>query len=390
APVSIWQEDWKEVIRTLERLREEGQEDFAAYFREHPGFVTSMLNTVRILDVNEWTLGMFGAKDKAEMLASLETVFATPDTLPGFVGELIALAQGKTVYRTELALNTVKGELIHGLLAVSFPPRGSDSGNVIVSVIDISERKRAEDANISLNRTLETRASELEAVNKELEAFSYSVSHDLRAPLRSIDGFSAALLEDYTDKLDDQGRDYLRRVRGATQRMAELIDDMLEIARVTRSEMRIQTVDLTAMSESIALELKKSNPDRHAEFHIAKDISVEGDPHLLRIVMENLLGNAWKFTGKTGCPKIELGITDAEGKRAVFVRDNGVGFDMQYADKLFGVFQRLHTPAEFPGTGIGLATVQRIVHRHDGHVWAKATPGQGATFYFTLAKGREQ
>ncbi len=227
-------------------------------------------------------------------------------------------------------------------------------------------------------------AVELATINEELVAFNYSVSHDLRSPLRSIDGFSQALLEDYTDKLDTQGRDYLTRVRAASQKMGRLIDDLLNLSRMTRTEMRREVVDLSALAQAIAVELKKREPERQVKFVIAEGMEVNGDKRLLGVLLENLLGNAWKFTGKHPKARIECGITQVNGKSAYFVRDDGAGFDMAYADKLFGAFQRLHGTTEFTGTGIGLATVQRIVHRHGGMVWAKGAVEQGATFYFTL------
>jgi len=235
-----------------------------------------------------------------------------------------------------------------------------------------------------LEELVEQRTSELVAVNKELESFSYSVSHDLRAPLRGIDGYSHALLEDYPDKLDEQGKDYLHRVRAATQRMGELIDDMLNLSRVTRSEMRREIVNLSALARTITAELQKTQPERHVEFVIAEGLTVNGDTALLRVALENLLGNAWKFTGKQPRAKIEFGVTQHEGKPAYYARDDGVGFDMTYVDKLFAPFQRLHSTEEFPGTGIGLATVQRIILRHGGKVWAEGAVGKGATLYFTL------
>lgn len=228
------------------------------------------------------------------------------------------------------------------------------------------------------------RTSQLEAANKELEAFSYSVSHDLRAPLRGIDGFSQALLEDYSGQLDAQGKEYLERVRAGTQRMAQLIDDMLNLSRVTRGEMRRETVDLSDLALKIAAELQKTDPERKVDFVIAKRLSATGDARLLRIVLENLLTNAWKFTGKNPQAFIQIGVSQNNGPPVYFVRDDGAGFDMAYADKLFGVFQRLHGATDFKGTGIGLATVQRIIHRHGGRVWAEGKVGQGATFYFTL------
>ena len=231
---------------------------------------------------------------------------------------------------------------------------------------------------------LERANTEVAAINKELEAFAYSVSHDLRAPLRSIDGFSQALMEDYPDKLDEQGKDYLQRVRSAAQRMAVLIDDLLNLARVTRSEMRRETVDLSVLAQSIAEELQETQPERQVDFVIVPGLTTNGDSQLLHQLMENLMGNAWKFTGQHPKAKIEFGISQIDGKETFFVRDDGSGFDMTYADKLFGVFQRLHSQEEFPGTGVGLTTVQRIAHRHGGQVWAEGKVGEGATLYFTL------
>ena len=235
-----------------------------------------------------------------------------------------------------------------------------------------------------LEAKVEDRTLELQQANKELEAFSYSVSHDLRSPLRSIDGFSQALLEDYADKLDVDGKDCLHRVRAASQRMAQLIDDMLNLSRVVRSEMRREAVNLSALAQTISEELHKIQPERQLEFVIAEGLVANGDARLLRVVLQNLLGNAWKFTGKQPHGRIEFGIKQHDGKPAYFVRDNGAGFDMAYADNLFGPFQRLHSMTEFEGTGIGLATVQRIIHRHGGRVWAQGAVDQGATFYFTF------
>jgi len=242
---------------------------------------------------------------------------------------------------------------------------------------DITERKRAEE-------TLRRYAAQLEAANAELDAFAYSVSHDLRAPLRSIDGFGQALLEDCADQLDAAGRDHLGRVRAAGQRMGVLIDELLRLSRVTRSELCREPVNLSALAHDVAADLRRSAPGRAVELTVASGAAAEGDPHLLRVVLENLLGNAWKYTAKHPRAVIEFGVTDHGGERAFFVRDNGAGFDMKYAGKLFGAFQRLHSSAEFEGSGVGLATVQRIVRRHGGRVWAEGAPGHGATFYFTL------
>ena len=234
------------------------------------------------------------------------------------------------------------------------------------------------------NDALRRNAAELLAANTELDAFAYSVSHDLRAPLRSIDGFSQILLEDYSGTLDAAGRESLQRVRAASQRMGTLIDDLLKLARVTRVEIRTEDVDLSGMAREIAAELQRATPERLVEFAIAPGLSARGDARLLRVALDNLLRNSWKYTAKQAQPRIEFASIAANGERAFMVRDNGAGFDMQYADKLFGVFQRLHSPAEFEGTGVGLATVRRIITRHGGRIWAEGVVDRGATFYFTL------
>ena len=235
-----------------------------------------------------------------------------------------------------------------------------------------------------LEARVRARTAELTALNRELEAFSYSVSHDLRSPLRSMDGFSQALLEDYSDVLDDTGRDYLQRIRQGAQRMGLLIDDLLSLSRVARADLNRTDVDVTALAESVVRELRQAEPQRNVAVTIAPGMTAFADPGLLRLALQNLIGNAWKFTGKKAEARIEIGARDVDGSPAFYVRDNGAGFDMAYAGKLFTPFQRLHSMNEFAGTGIGLATVQRIVARHGGRVWADAKPDAGATFTFTL------
>jgi signal transduction histidine kinase len=229
---------------------------------------------------------------------------------------------------------------------------------------------------------LEVSNRELLGLNQELESFSYSVSHDLRSPLRSMDGFSLALLEDYGDQLDDEARDSLQRIRGASQRMGRLIDELLGLARVTRAELKIQDVDLSAIAEEIASALSKAQPERRVRWEIEQGIVVRGDRELLAIALQNLLDNAWKFTGKIDEGVIRVGMRQEEGKPVCFVSDNGAGFDMAYASRLFGAFQRLHHEVDFPGTGVGLAIVQRVMRRHGWSLGAQASLGQGATFYF--------
>lgn len=238
--------------------------------------------------------------------------------------------------------------------------------------------------NADLEQRVRERTAQLEASNKELEAFCYSVSHDLRAPLRSIDGFTHALLESYSQSLDPIAREYLERVRAASLRMSQLIDDLLHLSRVGRREMRIQEVNLSEIAAAVAQEVQKTDPDRRAEFVIARGVRARADERLIRIALENLIGNAWKFSNRKPRARIEFGVEEKEDHPAYFIRDNGAGFDMAYADKLFTPFQRLHATHEFPGSGIGLAIVQRIVNRHNGKVYASGAPDQGATFSFTL------
>jgi signal transduction histidine kinase len=262
------------------------------------------------------------------------------------------------------------------------------SGVIATLSLDVTERKKAEEEVHRLNEELEQRVAkrtvELEAANKELEAFSYSVSHDLRAPLRSVDGFSQAVLEDYGELLPPEGRNFLVRIRSSAQHMAQLIDDLLNLSKVTRASMKLVPVDLSQLAQGIIAELQQNQHERRVNFNITPNLKAHGDPGLLQAVLENLLNNAWKFTSKREQVEIEFGSKHENDETIYFIRDNGAGFDMAYADKLFGAFQRLHAMAEFSGTGIGLATVQRIIHRHGGRIWAEGAVDQGASFFFTL------
>ncbi len=312
--------------------------------------------------------------------------YALAAKLQGRISEpILALAETATAASTrqDYSLRAPKfGEDELGAL--------TDSFNQMLGRIEEQKRElqqhatRLEQRVAERTKELERRALELQAANSELDAFAYSVSHDLRAPLRSIDGFSQVLLEDYGAGLDEAGRDSLQRVRAASQRMATLIDDLLKLARVTRTEMRTERVDLSGMARELVLDIQRTTPDRQVEFAIAPGLEAQGDSRLLRVVLDNLLRNGWKYTGKQPQPRVEFTAMDENGGRVFVIKDNGAGFDMKYADKLFGVFQRLHSTAEFEGTGVGLATVRRIINRHGGRIWAEGIVDQGATFYFTL------
>ena len=371
------------------------------------GFIVSVFRTDDLLE------GIFGAR-KADTQVDLEVFDGAEFTRDGLLhdddGVLHATDPSYSAHFSEVYTMEVAGRIwsLYFSTLPSFEPgwRSNLPLFVLLSGLAISlmlfgvtwmlahSRIQAEHVGLQLeaanrqlektNRDLEETNRELEGANSELEAFSYSVSHDLRSPLRSIEGFAQILLEDHAQGLDEEARGYLRRVRAASRRMALLIDDLLDLSRVTRSSLTRQMVDLSALAREIAAEIEKSQPDRRVRLVIADGLAVRGDPRLLRVLLENLLGNAFKFTQKEREATIEFGAVTRDGGVAYYVRDNGVGFDEAYATKLFGAFQRLHGSEDFEGTGIGLATVQRIVQRHGGKAWAEGAVGKGATFFFTL------
>jgi PAS domain S-box-containing protein len=344
----------------------------------------------RYLLLNAASLKSRGIADHSEVLGKSVFDFFPPDMAAQYDAEDCSVmetgrallnreqctiqddGQKKWHLTTKVPLRNLQGEII-GIVGINR---------------DVTEIKRGQEMIRELNALLEQRVIErtaqLESTNQELESFSYSVSHDLRAPLRSIDGFSMALLEDYRDSLDKTALGYLQRIRNASQRMSALIDDLLELSRITRREIHREVVDLSMLAQEIVADLKKEQPERAVGIRITPGIRLQADANLLRIALDNLIRNAWKFTGKQTHAKIEVGMEQQTGESIYFVSDNGVGFDKNYAGKLFGAFQRLHSDTEFPGTGIGLATVLRVVRRHGGNVWAEAVPGKGATFFFTM------
>lgn len=329
-----------------------------------------------ITDVNAATIKVIG-KNRAELIGTdFFKYFTEPDKARESYEQVFANGfvtdYPLTIWRSDGSLTPVLFN------ASVYKDEGGKVLGVFAAARDVTAQKQAE-------KEIRQHAVALQTANQELEAFSYSVSHDLRTPLRAIDGFSQAVLEDYSGKLDEQGKNYLQRIRSATQRMGQLIDDMLDLSNISRVEMRRDTVDLSALAIDVIAELRNNEPNRIVECQIESGLTAEGDASLLRVALSNLLGNAWKYSGKTNNPLIKFGMKqNADGLREFFVSDNGVGFDMAYADKLFGAFQRLHSFSEFPGTGVGLATVQRVIHRHGGVVRGDGVLGQGATFYFSL------
>ena len=368
-------------------------EDGSGITRDYQG--TEVLAAWRYIPFLRWGLVTKITADEAfAPIAQLRTFFMAAGFFVVALGAIAALAISKTITGPLRSLQEGAEAIAGGDLDRHVGTNARDEVGQLsrafdvmtdALVHDITERKYAEEKIKKLNEDLEHHVAQLVQSNKELEAFSYSVSHDLRSPLRGIDGFSLALLEDYAHKFDDTGRDYLERIRLASQRMAQLIDDLLNLSRITRREMKRERVDLSRIAQDIADRLKKNHPERTVEFVVSGGLTAYGDERLLRIALENLFGNAWKFTGAHQQGRIEFGSAQPDGRAAFFLKDDGAGFDMTYVDKLFGPFQRLHASSDFPGTGIGLATVQRIIHRHGGRVWIEGEVEKGATVYFTLS-----
>jgi PAS domain S-box-containing protein len=371
--------------REAERLRAETQARYQELMNNLPVGVFRSQEGIngRFLEVNPAMLSMFEADSLESFLAlPARAIYQSAEHRRDLTDKIV---QQGSVASEECEMITMTGRAFWAAISAAkkLTPEGAIYFDGILE--DITQRKAIESQLQQLNASLRSRSTELEAINHELEAFSYSVSHDLRSPLRAIDGFSRILLSEYADRLDDVGRDRLDRVRRAAQHMGMLIDDLLKLSRVSRADLTREAVDLSLLAQEIGDEQQRQNAERAVQFTVAPELIVQGDKRLLRIVLDNLLGNAWKFTSATSDARIEVGrLPQQDGPVVCFVRDNGAGFDMAYADKLFGVFQRLHDTREFPGTGIGLATVQRIIHKHGGRIWAESAVNLGAVFYFIL------
>ncbi|MEW6521738.1 MAG: GAF domain-containing protein [Thermodesulfobacteriota bacterium] len=358
------------------------KQEWERTFDSVPDLIAILDKEHRIIRVNRAMAERLGATpDQCADLNCYQCVHGTSRP-PAFCPHSQSLVDGKA-HSVE-----VHEERLGGDFLVTTTPLLDENGEMLGTVHvarDISESKRNEEKIRKLNVNLKNTITQLAAANRELEAFSYSVSHDLRAPLRSISGFSQVLQEDYGDGLDEEGLDALGRIIAATRHMGRLIDDLLDLSRVSRTEMRQERVNLSSLARGIAASLVDRNPGRHVDWLIAADVIAEGDEYLLTVALDNLLRNSFKFTAKQPAAKIEFGVTEqADGEKVYFVKDNGAGFDMTYAGKLFRPFQRLHTVSEFPGTGVGLATVKRIINRHGGNVWIEGEPGKGAVVFFTL------
>lgn len=389
SPISLWEEDFSQVKQYFDHLRTTGIVDFRAYLENNLDTVRYCAGLVKILDVNQATLLLLGIHDKAELLAVLSPTLAD-ESLQAFREELITFLTDGRQFASEMVYGTLDGESRFVVLQVSIPSGYETSWErVLVSILDVTERKRAEEEIRKLNRELEKRVTErtmqLQQANQELEAFSYSISHDLRTPLRHISGFVKMLMQSTEMVVDEQSKHYMDVIVDATEHMKTMIDDLLTFSRMSRSEMSQSQVDLDVLVQGVIKEFEIETIGREIEWQVVPLPEVIADQAMLRLVFENLIGNALKFTKSRTPAKIEIGWEPGpEAEKIIFVRDNGVGFNMKYADKLFGVFQRLHRADEFEGTGIGLANVRRIVERHGGRVWAEGQVGQGATFYLAF------
>ncbi len=367
--------------KKAEQALQESEQRFHEMFESHQSIMLLVEpESGRIVDLNVAAAKFYGYSREVLNSMNIADINQLP---PSQVAQERSNALYKTAKQFIFPHRLADGEI--RTVEVNSSPINVNNRQILFSIIqDVTIREQAAKEIMKLNENLKQRNNEIEFINNELKAFSYSVSHDLKAPLRSMSGFSNALLEDYNEKLDAQGKQYLQKIQESGDLMTRLIDDLMMLSRVTTRDINYGKVNLSELAREVVTELSKTDPEHKVQTVIAPEMIAYGDRSLLRIVLSNLIGNAWKFSGKVAEPRIEIGVSKQNDDTVYFIRDNGAGFDMDYADKLFKPFQRLHTASEFTGTGIGLSIVQRIVHRHGGRVWAEGKPGEGATFYFTL------
>ncbi len=388
--VSIWEEDWSEVKTFLDDLQAQGISDLRAHFAEHPQDALRCVQSIRVTDVNQATLDLYGAKTKDELGKNLGTLFP-PESLKTFMEGFFAAIEGQFVWQAENITNSLSGDALNINAQTVIPEEHEKTWKrVIINIIDLTALKNATLEIRQLNETLEQRVQErtieLEVAYQELESFSYSISHDLQAPLRAIDGFSQILWDDYSKSLDDEGKRLLDIVHSETVRMKQLIDDLLTFSRSSRAKINPVQVNMTELANEVSYQLTQLEPERNIKVKVKTLPDTYGDMILFKQVFANLISNAIKFTAPRERAIIEIGSWTEGDENIYFVEDNGLGFDMRYVDKLFGIFERLETGDEFAGTGVGLAIVKRIIDRHGGRVWAKGQPKKGSTFYFSLPK----
>lgn len=396
SPTPLWEENFSKVKIEIDRLKESGVTDFSAYFSENPEAISDLFAKIEIVEINRAVVRLHKAASKEEVLSNYFALLGAGAT-KALALEFVNIAEGKKQFELELDAYTIAREPINVILKWEAVPDDDLLSRVLISVTDITEMKLVE-ANLrtseekitKLNEELELRVAErtiqLQTANYEMESFSYSVSHDLRAPLRAMDGFARILLDDYHSKLDDEGKHLLNVIVNNAQRMGQLIDDLLEFSRLSRMEIMLSKINMQSLVSTVYEEFSSDGKEMKIDFQIGNLPDAKGDSAMMRQVWANLISNAIKFTSHNNKPIIEVGAQARNGEMIYYVKDNGAGFDMAYADKLFGVFQRLHATKDFEGTGVGLAIVHRIISRLGGHVWAEGKVNEGATFYFSLPK----